>query len=100
MKKKKDKENQLRKEMFETDILTAELPVTKGDKNSAKKETSLSKLSEKAHSAGSLLGGSGDQMTATLGGNPTGDDATAMKAYSLAVAQSAENNEPDEPIEY
>lgn len=27
-------------------------------------------------------------------------DMNAMKAYSLAIAQSAENNEPEEPINY
>jgi len=27
-------------------------------------------------------------------------EVSAMKAYSLAIAQAAENNEPDEPITY
>lgn len=27
-------------------------------------------------------------------------DINAMKAYSLAIAQSAENNEPEEAIDY
>lgn len=27
-------------------------------------------------------------------------DIGAMKAYSLAIAQSAENNEPDEAVDY
>jgi hypothetical protein len=27
-------------------------------------------------------------------------DITAMKAYSLAIAQSAENNEPEQPVSY
>jgi len=29
-----------------------------------------------------------------------GVEISAMKAYSLAIAQAAENNEPDEPITY
>ena len=27
-------------------------------------------------------------------------ETSAMKAYSLAIAQAAENNEPDEPVTY
>jgi len=33
-------------------------------------------------------------------GPPAAEDVSAMKAYSLAVAQSAANNEPDEPVTY
>ena len=28
------------------------------------------------------------------------DDPQVMKAYSLAIAQSAENNEPETPVHY
>jgi len=48
----------------------------------------LSALADKAHK----------NMKAN-GAQPA-EDVSAMKAYSLAVAQSAENNEPDEPVTY
>ena len=76
--------------MFEHDLMSSENSGNKDTISSTetKKPVNLSSLADKAH------------KNMKNGGSQPAEDVSAMKAYSLAVAQSAENNEPDEPVTY
>ena len=78
--------------MFEHDLMSGDSTGTQQTISSteSKKPVNLSALADQVHK-GMKAGGKAQ---------PAGEDVNAMKAYSLAVAQSAENNEPDEPVTY